>query len=677
MQLGNVSAELQEKEDGELEQMAIKLGWLSESEWTPGCGKGKIVKFPQDMAVSGRLRMEDRVGFKKMLQAIISGEAGAVLCIEVDRLFRDKYGQESGKFMEICEKYGVIVITPRQIYDFRNSGDISDFKEEAARAWDYMQRQIYDKMVYAQDHLAETGRIGRGRNINVGYRLDRDPRSKTYRHLIPYPPHADKFKQLYVRYRELGNSMTRLYHEIKDRPYFPDFPEDTDPRDIHALILSKVPGGYTFGARTGLRRAMCNPVYIGWMRLGSDIVRNADGTPKICHEPVVDEADFWNVFNRHSAYLLDGESNPNVRKWRDRNKYTPLDAWLRHIIQPADPKLRIATAAINHGDQRTSDDASYYFYDAKDEFRSGKLHIAAREVDGAFWQMLKEHLRATKDFQVYATHEAETEAAKEREKQEILEQIAACDRLIEKQTDKIVALDIQPQDAHQQQTIKPGDEHRQQAIKLMVEKIQADITDKLQEKKRLQERLQTFMNTDNKYAQDMEEWKEHIEGIEDIDELKKDSTAEERQELAEVFATSATLEALSLRVFKLSVQWRHPDWKPKSAIWIRQTVSGKDWPEEERERLREVWGTLSHLDLMKAFPLRSWQGIKRMALDLRLQPSVPWKGPLDSNRLSWTDWQVVQELELVPDHIRVIECDRMHFHSSKSNGGASHRKREE
>jgi len=81
MQLGNVSAELQEKEDGELEQMAIKLGWLSESEWTPGCGKGKIVKFPQDMAVSGRLRMEDRVGFKKMLQAIISGEAGAVLAL--------------------------------------------------------------------------------------------------------------------------------------------------------------------------------------------------------------------------------------------------------------------------------------------------------------------------------------------------------------------------------------------------------------------------------------------------------------------------------------------------------------------------------------------------------------------------------------------------------------------
>jgi len=150
------------------------------------------------LAVSGRLRMEERDGFKLMLQAIISGEAGAVLCIEVDRLFRDKYGQEAGKFMEICEKYGVIVITPRQIYDFRNSGDVSDFKEDVARAWDYMQRQIYDKLLYAQEFLSETGRVGRGQNVSIGYILDRDPHSKTYRHLIPYSPHAKSSRSLYA-----------------------------------------------------------------------------------------------------------------------------------------------------------------------------------------------------------------------------------------------------------------------------------------------------------------------------------------------------------------------------------------------------------------------------------------------------------------------------------------------
>ena len=74
-QLKNVFAELQAQEDGELMRMAKAMGWLHEDEWTPEAGIGKIRQFPQDMAKSARLRMEDRPGFKLMLQAIVFGEA--------------------------------------------------------------------------------------------------------------------------------------------------------------------------------------------------------------------------------------------------------------------------------------------------------------------------------------------------------------------------------------------------------------------------------------------------------------------------------------------------------------------------------------------------------------------------------------------------------------------------
>jgi hypothetical protein len=156
-QLKNVSAELQAREDGELVRMARHLGWLLEGEWEPGKGIGRIRQFPQDMAKSARLRMEDRPGFKLMLQAIVAGEGRAVMSVDVDRLFRDKYGSESGRFIEMCERYQVIVITPTFIYDFHDPTHIKLFKEAVARAWDYMQYQVYDRMIYHQKRRAASG----------------------------------------------------------------------------------------------------------------------------------------------------------------------------------------------------------------------------------------------------------------------------------------------------------------------------------------------------------------------------------------------------------------------------------------------------------------------------------------------------------------------------------------
>src|SRR5256885_12019881 len=55
-QRGNVSSELQLKEDGELWNLALNCGWIE-----------KQIRFPKDdMELSGRLRMEDRPAFKLM-----------------------------------------------------------------------------------------------------------------------------------------------------------------------------------------------------------------------------------------------------------------------------------------------------------------------------------------------------------------------------------------------------------------------------------------------------------------------------------------------------------------------------------------------------------------------------------------------------------------------------------
>src|SRR5712691_8192084 len=123
-QRGNVSSELQLKEDGELWNLALRLGWKQQ----------QVRHTKDDMEVSGQLKMEERLAFKLMLQWIINGEVRAVIAVQVDRLFRDKWGTEYSKFMEICEKYGVLVITPDMVYDFSESFCVKMFRDRCIQA---------------------------------------------------------------------------------------------------------------------------------------------------------------------------------------------------------------------------------------------------------------------------------------------------------------------------------------------------------------------------------------------------------------------------------------------------------------------------------------------------------------------------------------------------------------
>src|SRR5260370_15159897 len=102
----NVSAEMQKDKS-----FAISCGWIDD-------GRG-IILDERDLGVSGQLRMEDREAFSAMLKRIANHTIGAVVTCNVDRLFRNKWGDEPGKFMEICFANNVLVITPDFVYDFR------------------------------------------------------------------------------------------------------------------------------------------------------------------------------------------------------------------------------------------------------------------------------------------------------------------------------------------------------------------------------------------------------------------------------------------------------------------------------------------------------------------------------------------------------------------------------
>jgi hypothetical protein len=661
-QLKNVSAELQAKEDGELMQMAINMGWLPESEWYPGCGRGKIRQFPQDMATSARLRMEDRKGFKLMLQAIISGEAGAVLAVDVDRLFRDKYGKESGKFIEICEYYKVIVITPTFIYDFHDPMHIKLFKDAVQRAWDYMQYQVFDRMIYHQNYLQETGRIGRGQHIGVGFILDRNEDSPTYRHLLPYPLHANVLISIYERNRELANNINALFRELRTKPFvFRDFPPDTDPRHVTALVLTKVPGGYIFADRTSLKDTLCNVVNIGWMRNGNDVVRDKNGQPMVCHTPIIpperqDEL-FWYFFNAHASHLPDGIPNPNVQKWRARTDSNHVNALLRGVIKSANPSAyRITTVTPSVRNGRKQDVSQYVLYDPKNESGPGKTYMGATEVDSVYWQLLHSHLQQTKDFNDYAKLEHQATQGKEKEKVILLAQIDACDRIVEKQTKKLIKLDMDDDN-------KKGNQAEKEAMSVMINAIKAEIASQIQEKKRLETLLSECTDPEQQYAADMIEWSALIRDIEDIADLERYTTLAERQKIVEVFTISVTLEALSPRILRLTIHWRYPGWKSEAAIWIRESKPVQRWPKEEVERFSQLVDKVTPLELLQAFPNRSWSGLRGIQWTRKLGTLIAGTCPIPEIESSWCwqDYQLIKKFGLVSDEIKIVDADNPSF----------------
>jgi len=447
--------------------------------------------------------------------------------------------------------------------------------------------------------------------------------------------------------------MGKLYHEIKAKPVlFKDFPADFDPRHAKSVGLLKVPGGWTIANRSGLTRMMCDVANIGWMRHHDDVVRDEAGNPKRCHDPIVSEELFWYVYRRHARYLPDGSLNPDTQKWRDRKRIEPVDAMLRPVVTSRDPAhYRVVSTTMASNGKRTAD-GCYAFYNPKDGINSMYAYVKATEVDAVFWRLLIPHLEATRDIERYAKQEEDAVASKERERAEIMAQIEACDSAVAKQQAKLLKVDSD----------------------VLIQAINEEVRRQLEEKARLHKRLETFLLGDTKYAEQMMEWSEIVSLVSDFSLLVSESTVEERQQLSAIFALTVHLELLSPRVLRMTIHWRIPDWNVEQAMWLSGSSHGQFWTDEERERFLEmVGGQASELELMRAFPTRSWQALRKQATNRGLCLSNI--GPLSDVRgdgrdvLCWQDWQWVSKHELEPAHItstylEPCQCTRAEFESN-------------
>lgn len=64
---------------------------------------------------------ERRPGFERLVALVLSGEIGAVLCIEASRLARN--GRDWHHLMDLCALCDTVIIDPDGVYDPRHSND--------------------------------------------------------------------------------------------------------------------------------------------------------------------------------------------------------------------------------------------------------------------------------------------------------------------------------------------------------------------------------------------------------------------------------------------------------------------------------------------------------------------------------------------------------------------------
>jgi len=444
-----------------------------------------------------------------------------------------------------------------------------------------------------------------------------------------YRPHARIVFEMFTRYRELRGNLIQLHREMSERPFFfPDFESWVDPEIIAKIKLNKVPGGYTMSL-TSLQRLLTNPIYIGWWCFDNTMLVDETGTPKTNHEPIIppekrDEL-FWYAFKQRSAYNIDGTKNTEVVGQKPR-RYTqensPVNpSILKELISSGDEKYLVTVQPQYNNQNERTGKYLYAFRKKMNGYSSGAKYMLSTElVDNVFWQQLMTRLWQTEDFTEFArTEEKITETAAS-EREEITEQIAACDRKINKLFKRLAAIEDDPDEAEESQEEHEEDEETEEDVtKKFIKTLKAECRKFTTEKKRLLVRLEKLEKHEpDTYSQQMITYHQLLRKI--GEKAREIYTLSELRDIVDIFATEIILDTIAPRVWKLTITWRDPSWGIDEIISMREGGNPSvKWTDAEKELLKVHYATAKRSELLELLPNRSWIGIRTIASELKLR----------------------------------------------------------
>jgi len=228
-----------------------------------------IFEYFEDFGESGTLGIGERVGVTRLLEDIQNGFIKAVYVFLVDRLFRDKLLENVIRFAKACYEKKIIIITSCYIYRMWIPEDYEKFIDDCKLAWKALDLQLNKRMLPMRVFASHSGKYD-SRTLNIGYTVDRDKHSLTYKRYVPLPQHAEIVNEkIFLRLIAHGGDAFDLMHELEQQEGV-HFPWHDDPLFNNKIELLKVPGvGYRIGTYTTLLHILRNPVYIGTWKTGN------------------------------------------------------------------------------------------------------------------------------------------------------------------------------------------------------------------------------------------------------------------------------------------------------------------------------------------------------------------------------------------------------------------------
>jgi hypothetical protein len=558
--------------------------------------------YDQDNGRSAARALEDKEALNQMLADIRAKRIRTVRVGEVDRLFRDEDRIDSNVFIKICKEADCLVLTDRALYDFNIPRHVDYFRDEVDRAWKFYELQILIRAHEMQDRARSQG-LYTGGAVLVGYIIDKNPKSPTYKKYIPYQPHSQRGLEIFQWLYDCGGILGILENRLDKLPYI--FPhEEQWVRDQKAFATnlqvvygaeldedgSLMPIGYRF-SREGLKDYLRNRHLIGDWKHDDDWIPNN-------HQPIIPR-DLWNF----AQDALDRHKAADVRSY---HKATPSIVY--DILYAGTEKTtkRFVTRRVDKG--------NYCIMEQKGFRQKMIASINIDELEGIFLEKYRERLRDTKRFENYEERLVGQE-------QQITERRQNLHDAIKELTSQIDGLFL---------TLKsPKLDARQRG----------DFLEERGKLKRRREALQQELAVQTP----LQVYIKYKDLIELMGKYWERYPYEDRQALVALLVKRVCLEYLSPRFMQITIVWK--EFPPDVGIIQRANACSFRWTPQEDQIIRELYPTASPQTLLDILPHRSWDGIRSRALEInvhqeRQREHVPYRN------VSKEDLQVAERYDI-------------------------------
>lgn len=432
-QVGNISTSMQTVD---MVEVLKQRGWAEEN----------IILIDMDEGISGSTKIDERPGMRRLFDLISQRLVGAVACQDEDRLFRDVTQIQVNIFIEACKTTDVMVLTPTAVYDFANplsgTNDARIFRFKCDMAAEYINSVIRGRLHRAKMRLLMEGRWG-GSGMPPGFMVDLrktlpdGSRNENWRRFTPFDPYAEVVKEYFKLFLDhSGNIRATQRHIAEHGPYYPD-PEVCIPPEGFKVVyrFKHFSKGY-YPTRTGLAGILTHAAYIGHWIVRGQIVRWNN------HPAIISEDLFFKAFNYLSAVTLEGEPNPDYHP-NQPNTRPSLDS-----SRPADRPLFAGMVYSQYdgewrkvGTQWVGPLEHYsYTFLSPSPLSEYVWSKAAEFLDDLIISLLLEKLRATFDQSVWQ-HTLDTFADKYREsRKQMYAQLQHLERVMENLTTSLETL---------------------------------------------------------------------------------------------------------------------------------------------------------------------------------------------------------------------------------------------